>query len=400
MPTQDRYLAEVTSYLTLPDELKAEILEELAVHLGDTVAGLQEAGLSEQAAEAEALSRLGPPAALARALVAARRRPAQLLAAAGAGTWAAIGSGFTGAAGALLVVLLAAIVGSIATRQVAGALGIYPTGWTGEWNTVLTGVVFAVGALYAGAAAVSGVARRGWRAPSEVRPVVAVVGGFLIAFLVLVLFEAALNWASVIALALVPAAFAVGTQVDTVRPLRVRILGVLCLAATAVVLTVGVATFAAAGQAQSYSWNADSVGAGILPQWWGGSSRRANALFGTTGSRSSALGVETVEYQVANPGAIAQLSDFRLEAWIGQPPQDDWHLAPGQTGPFAVAPAELDGTTLSGTIIFNQAPNIDWAEVVLTAVGPDGQRYLLDASGPEQTQFFGSVWSWFAALAR
>jgi hypothetical protein len=66
-------------------------------------------------------------------------------------------------------------------------------------------------------------------------------------------------------------------------------------------------------------------------------------------------------------------------------------LVPGQTGPYAVGPAQLDGTTLSGTITFNQAPNVDWAGVVLTAGGPDGQRYLLDASGPERTEFFGSV---------
>jgi hypothetical protein len=59
-----------------------------------------------------------------------------------------------------------------------------------------------------------------------------------------------------------------------------------------------------------------------------------------------------------------------------------------------------DGAAVSGTIAFNSEPGVDWAQVVLTAFGPDGHRYLLWASGPQQSEFFGSVASWFAAVAR
>jgi hypothetical protein len=398
MDPKDQYLTEVAGFLTLPEELKAEILEELAAHLADTVADLENTGLEPDLAEAEALARLGQPDHLARALATAHRTPAQLLAAAGAGTWAAIGSGVGGAIVGWLVVMLAAILGTIVVRQVTAALDIYFTGWTGGWNTVLTGLVLAAGALAAGTAAVHAVARRGWRAPYEVRDVVALTGGTALALLVLVLFEASLNWASVLALSLVPIAFAVGTRVSTLRPTGIRTLGVLSIATAAVVLVAGLMTGVSAGPSQSYSWNQDSIGSGILPPWWGGSSERANALFGSQSSSSTALGGETIEYQASSQQAIAQLRDFRLEAWVAQAPRDDWRLVPGQTRPFAVAPAYFDGTTISGTIAYNQSPTVTWAQVVLTAVGHDGQRYLLDASGPQQTEFFGSVWSWFAAL--
>ena len=399
MDSEDRYLAEVAVHLTLPDQPKAEILEELAVHLGDTIADLQEAGLEPEAAQSEALARLGPPAGLARAIMAAHRSPAQLLAAAGAGTWAAIGSGVAGAVTGWLVVLLASVLGWLMVWQVAKALDIYYTGWTGGWNTVLTAVALAIGTFSAGAGAVRAVALRGWRAPSEVRGLVALAGGVTLAFPVLFLFEAALNWASVLGLVLVPVAFAFGTRFDTFGPLGARALGVLLIAAMAVVLPVSGAALVTANHTQSYSWNEETLGAGMLPPWWGGSPESAAVLFSSQ-STSMALGTDSVEYDLVSQQAIAQFRDFRLEAWIGEPPHDDWRLVAGQTGPYAVAPALLDGTTLSGTITFNQAPNVDWAGVVLTAAGPDGQRYLLDASGPERTEFFGSVWSWFAALAR
>ena len=400
MGPADRYLAEVAAHLTLPDEPRAEILEELAAHIGDAAADLRAAGHEPDVAEMEALARLGPPATIARALVAARRGPAQLLAAAGAGTWAALGSGVYGALTGWVVVVIASVVGLIITHWAVDALGVYFRGWAGGWNTVLTALVLAVGAYTAGAAATRGVARRDWWAASEIRGDVAVIGAITVAFLILVVYEASLNWASVLALILVPCAFAAGTRIETPPLRRFRDLGVLLVAALVIVLVGSFATWAAAGHPDSYSWNEETLGAGILPPWWGGSPDSAHSRFDASTSTSTALGTESVEYDAVSQQAIAQLRDFRLEAWIGEPPHDDWHLVPGQTRPFAVAPAQLDGTTLSGTIVFNQVPEVDWAGVVLTAVGPDGQRYLLDVSGLEQTEFFGSVFSWFAALAR
>jgi HAAS len=337
MGPADRYLAEVAAHLTLPDELRAEILEELAAHIGDAAADLRAAGHELDVAEIEALARLGPPATLARALVAARRRPAQLLAAAGVGTWAAIGSGVAGAVTGWLVVLLASVLGSLVVWQVAKALDIYYTGWTGGWNTVLTAVALAIGTFSAGAGAVRAVALRGWRAPSEVRGLVALAGGVMLAFPVLFLFEATLNWASVLGLILVPVAFAFGTRFDTFGPLGARALGVLLIAALAVVLLVNGAVVVTANHTQNYSWNEEVFGAGVLPPWWGGSPESAAVLLGSQ-STSTALGVETIEYDAVSQQAVAQLRDFRLEAWIGERPTTIGAWSPARLAPLRWPP--------------------------------------------------------------
>jgi HAAS len=391
MNAQNRYFGEVNSHLTLPDELKSEVLEELAAHVADTIADLQDAGLGPETAESEAISRLGPPSELARALVAARRTPRQLLAAAGSGTWAAIGSGIKGAiTGWLIVAIASAFVWAVAHQF---------RGWSAGWNTVLTAMVLATGAFAAGTAATRTVARRAWRAAPEVRNGVALAGAGVLAFLVLGLFETSLNWASVLGLAIVPLAFAAGTRTGDVRP-GIRTAVVLFVAAAILTAGAAFATQLSRGRIDSYSWNEDTFGAGILPLWWGGSSTAADALLQGSVSTSQMVGTEAIEYQVPSPQVIARLTDFRLEAWVADAPRDDWHLAPGQTAPYAVAPAYVDGTSMSGTIVFNQEPLANWAAVVLTAVGPDGRRYVLAATGPEQTEFFGTVWNWIAALTR
>jgi hypothetical protein len=111
-------------------------------------------------------------------------------------------------------------------------------------------------------------------------------------------------------------------------------------------------------------------------------------------------GIATISVDATSAAVAARFRDYRLEAWRAETPQDGWRLQPGQGAPFASAPASVDGTTVSGTITFNRRPGLDWAEVVLTAVAPDGRRYLLYGSGPQPTQFYGSVASWFEALTR
>jgi hypothetical protein len=111
-------------------------------------------------------------------------------------------------------------------------------------------------------------------------------------------------------------------------------------------------------------------------------------------------GIDSVTVEATSAAVLSKFSDYRLEAWRAQAPQDGWALLPGQTGPFAVTQVRPDGATVSGTIAFNSEPGVDWAQVVLTATGRDAHRYLLWASGPQQAEFFGSVASWFAAITR
>jgi hypothetical protein len=162
--------------------------------------------------------------------------------------------------------------------------------------------------------------------------------------------------------------------------------------------SMAVTAAAGAGQVKSYSWSETTHGYEMIAPWWQDPAI-GQTDFPSSESWSTDLGVETVTTYAANRDVTAKFRDFRLEAWQVEAPSDGWALVPGQSAPFATAPAEVDDTAVSGTLTFNQAPGVEWAQVVLTAIGPDGRRYLLTASGPEQTEFYGSVWAWFAALA-
>lgn len=398
MDARDSFLNEVAAALPLPDEVRGEVIEELAVHLADSVAELVDKGRAPEVAEAESIARLGPPTDLARGLARAHRGPSRLLAAAGAGTWAAVRAGFQGALVGWLLIVLASILAMTVVRTAASWIGLQTNlGWPGGWNTVLTAAGLNLGALLAGAAAVRAVARRGWRTSQEVRAAVIGVGGLAVGWLALVVFETALNWASVVALLLVPISFGIGARIERLGPINVRFAGVVIIAELLLVTTVSVGA-AATGGASSYEWSETTHGYEMIAPWWQDPAAGPTLDFPSGSSGSTAPGVETISIDAASPAVIARFHDFRFEAWQAEAPRDGWRLLPGQDGPFATAPATVDGLIVSSTLRFDQTPGVDWAQVVLTGIGPDGRRYLLTASGPEPTEFHGSVWSWFSAL--
>lgn len=399
MEPRERFLDAVGERLPLPGSQRSEVLEELVAHLDDAVANLMTQGRERGAAELEAVARLGSPDELASALMRARRTRAQLLAAAGAGTLAAVRSGFFGALTGWLLSALVAVLITIAMRALRPALG-FPSwsGWSPGWNSVITGAGLVLGALLAGASAVRVVATRGWRSPAEVRLAVAVAGFVVVGYLVLVDVEASLNWASVLVFLAVPTAFAVGAWLDRIRPPSagwlVALTGGLLVGVLGLGATLGVST----PGGSSYQWTDEAHGYAIIAPWWQVPGSSDSAAFVIGESSWGSLGVEAVTVQAVSEAKAAQFRDYRLEAWRVEPPGDGWRLIAGQTAPFAVAQGQLNGAAISGTLRFNGEPGVEWAQVVLTAIGPNGQRYLLYASGPEQTEFYGSVWSWFRAL--
>jgi hypothetical protein len=397
---RDGYLADLAAQLPLPDPQRAEVLEELAAHLGDGVADLVAHGRDPQEAEAEVLRRLGSPDDLARGLLRARQTRSQLLAAAGAGVVAALRSGLFGALAGWLLVALASVLVTVALQYLRPALGLSEwSGWTPGWNSVITGAGLAIGAALAGAAAVRVVAARSWRPATDVRLAVAVVGASVIAYLTLVLAHESLNWASVLAYLGVPVAFVFGSRFERLHPPRWRSL----LVATPAVLVGALVFSAASGFAMQgvpgigYWWSEETHGYAMIAPWWA-EPGSADPVVVSSGEGWGGTGIDSVTVEGTSSAALATFSDWRLEAWRAEPPHDGWALVPGQTEPFANSTAAQDGATVSGTIAFNTEPDVDWAQVVLTAMGPDGHRYLLWASGPQQTEFYGSVWSWFAAL--
>jgi hypothetical protein len=223
----------------------------------------------------------------------------------------------------------------------------------------------------------------------------------VIGFLALVSAQESLNWASVIAYLAVPLAFVVGARFERLGPPRWH-----HLVGATVILLIGVVVAGAAGgyasrggPAGGYSWNDATHGYSMVAPWWQEPGSSNSDIVGS-GEGWGAVGIDAVTVEAASAAALSKFADFRLEAWRAEAPQDGWALVPGQKGPFATAAVSPDGATVSGTIAFNTEPNVDWAQIVLTATGPGGHRYLLWASGPQQSEFFGSVSSWFGAIAR
>jgi energy-coupling factor transporter transmembrane protein EcfT len=394
------FLAKVAAGLTLPDPMSAEVLQELSDHLDDVASELEASGAALLDAEREAIERLGPPAKLAHDLSRAHRPRSRLLLAAGAGAVEAVRVGLFGLLLGWLFVLLAFVLGGAASRAASSMLGLNPEAdWAGGWNTVLTAVTFNVAACLGGAAAVRAVARVGWSTPREVRRGVLLGGGALLAWVVLVVVPQQLNWASVIGLCAVPVAFALGTRFDALRPMR-------AYSAMLLLLIPGILAFGAISLARSatgpgpttyFSWNeqthAEEMG---IPLWWTGTSAAPPTF--TEGGWGGSLGTLTVDVNAASEASAAQFSGLRLEAWAAEPPKGDWRLRPGQAGPFATAPAVRAGTEITGTLRFATRPDVAWAQVTLTGVAPDGQRYILWSSGPQDATFQGTVWAWLTAL--
>jgi hypothetical protein len=64
-----------------------------------------------------------------------------------------------------------------------------------------------------------------------------------------------------------------------------------------------------------------------------------------------------------------------------------------------VAPIERDGRTLTAWLDTSSTPGTDSWELVVTGVGSDGTRYVLDAGTILNSTFHGSAWDWFAAVS-
>lgn len=122
---RDAFLRRIADRLPFDEAERLDILRELAVHLADSTAGLEADGLTREAAERAAIERLGSPDRLANALTEARRSPRRLLAAAGAGTYAALGGALYG----YLFVLLVVMSVSFATVGLAAALHLFGGSW-------------------------------------------------------------------------------------------------------------------------------------------------------------------------------------------------------------------------------------------------------------------------------
>jgi hypothetical protein len=413
---RDAFLQRIADGLPFDEAEKLDILRELAAHLADSTARLEADGLPLDAAQRTALDRLGPPDRLAVELTQARRTPRRLLAAAGAGTWAAVSGVIYGYLFGVLILVLVSI-GTVALA--ASVVHLFGGSWGSLLdNSALTLLALGVGLYVAGHKVTSVVAARAGYHIRAARLVTTALGGGLVLGYALVGWSGALNWPDVAILLSLPAWFVVGAWRSTAaafpsRRWRLQVLGLML-----VIVPLGLI-----------------LGAGQQPQGNGGVWPAAGveriglttpaAVAAAQDGDGGGMGGGTVSIGtiIRDPAVLAGWRDLRVEAWrgTGAVGTDPSLLAldPVARGPFAVEPAgfETPGQTpswtwasgdalpdgsvrLSGSVRIDRSPNVTLAWVAITGLGPDGRRYII--SGPlfDSTSFRGTAWDWFAAIVK
>lgn len=422
MAERDRFLAEVGAALPFDDVERDGILEELATHLADSAADLEAGGLPADDAERAAIARLGPPARLADELTRARRTPRRLLAAAGAGTWAAVTGVIYGYLFGLLVLLTASFGVALVVGLAARLVGVLPPGLSVASNSTITLLALGIGAYAAGLKVTPAVAARAGYRRRVARRVTTVVGGSIIFIWALVGWRGVLDWPTVVVLLSLPAWYVVGawTASGARFPTRRWRLGAVGLGIVVVTMSIPVGG-GPSGQV--------SVGVGAWPGSpesgfgrIGAPAPEAVAAAQDLGSGGSLMGgVMWVATVFRDPAVLAGWRDLRVEAWRGI---DHDRVDPTAARPFAVGPAALGpagespfgswpggswyggeplpptARQLSGSVRIDRTPGVTWTFVAITGRAPDGTRHILHGPSLEQTAFDGTALDWLAAVIR
>ena len=384
------FLRELDAVLPFPDDRRSEIVEEIASHLDDAVAD----GLTESSAQ----RRLGEPADLARDLARPEQSAWRVLAGVGAALRSGIGHWLYGYLLGSLLVFLGAL-GSAALVQLIGAwLG---TGWTlmtsdQGWNTMLVALAAAVGLYYAGRVIPDRLARTSRLLERDVRPYAVAATAVLALAITVLVVDAPQNWASVVALAMAPSAVALGALRPSLLPSGLRAYAAILVLALALPMALLALTgLGTASAGVNVTDGPSDRNLGHVGPWWPPFSDDGFPPIESSGwsreGNGPVLWNATVE-----PGALGELHDLRLEAWHSDPAAlaiDDQF-----TEPFAVAiPSRGDGT-LTAAIDTASEPGVGAWELVLTGVGPDDVRYVLDAGSGGNSTFTGSAWDWVTAV--
>ena len=112
-------------------------------------------------------------------------------------------------------------------------------------------------------------------------------------------------------------------------------------------------------------------------------------------SLSQADGVATMTVSVVDAAGLRGWTSLTLEGWRGDP--QTLAIVPGETHPFASAPARFANGQLQAAVRVDNVRNVDTYAAVLTGVGPDGVRYVLSGPNGLQGHFVGTIWDWFTA---
>ena len=412
------YLDRMTVALELPAGDVAEVRAELADHLQDSIANLEAEGFEREAAIREALGRLGPPAELGRQLRVAHQSTRRLLAGVGGGVFAA-GGGFVlgylgGAALALVLALVLVAAAAVLTLVGAPLPDITTSGGGSAGNSLMLSVMLAVAAAFATRYAVRTSAGLSRRAPRTVALFWTAAAVLIFGWLALFGIRGQQSWLGVAGELCIPLAAVAGALVRIERPMpHVGRWAIICSAISVGFLVLGLAAFSVssaggtvlAHEYQPADLHLDTVAPAAPSVWLPADDY---VMMGGGGSQNSAADIDaqliSQASNASNPLPFASVltnwKDLRFEAWHGQPMWQDSGaigIDTRYTGAFAVQPAVLRGDSLQATFHFERMRDARSWWVVLTGVGPDGNRYRLGDGTGRETDFDGSVWDWLTA---
>jgi hypothetical protein len=399
------YLDRLSGRLGLPEPWATDVRAEVASHLAEAVDESLAAGLDDVAATREALSRLGSPDALADGLRAAHQTRRRLVAGIAGGATAAIGNGVFGTVlGWMLAVglLLAATVVVTVVGSLAGVRFDTFNMPSATWEGLLTALALTVGAFLAGRGAVRATSARSRRPTRSVAAGWSVAGAVLLTAWLLFVFRASLATVVVAAELLVPVGFVLGATVGADRsgPRRAPLL----LLAIAITSCAGLFGLVAVGAQTSQQLQAGGSGPYTsMDEMWHAQGfdplgrpapESMQGVFGDQ-SLSQANGVATMTVSVVDAAGLRGWTGLALEAWRGD--SQTLAILPGETHPFASAPASFANGQLQAAVRVDNVRNVDTYAAVLTGVGPDGVRYVLSGPNGLQGHFVGTIWDWLTA---
>lgn len=391
---RDAYLERVSARLRLPEGDASDVIEELRGHLDESVTSLLDEGLTPDQAERESIARLGDPGELADGIRTARQTRRRLLAAAGSGAVAAVGGVVWGYLFAAALATVAGVSTTILLSFALQSLHLSTPGY--RMATDLLSVPFALFIpAYAAHRMVGAIAVRAARPAGTIRRPVALVGGGLLAIVVVFMIPFDDGLIGMLVLLAIPVGFATGALLARdENALRLRRLSgrwVLALLgiATLTLTVVSLATsefYPDGGYSAEYTFEqlnppaTDVLGDGWVAQ---GSSIGLGYL-----------GEVTLSPEPAN--LLDGWRDLRIEAW---PASDEvrFDIDASATAPAFIAPMARDEFgQYVGALDLGVSKERHEYLVATTGIAPDGTRYLLGGpDGPVTPRpWIGTVWQY------
>ncbi|MEO6579492.1 MAG: permease prefix domain 1-containing protein [Candidatus Limnocylindria bacterium] len=414
MPERDlseRWFVRLHDALALPGDERTDAIEEIRAHVELAADEMVARGVSREAGTRRVLERLGAPDRLARDITAAHRRPSDLLTAGGVALRVTAVTGLKALVVAWAGVALLAValnLGVAATRRFVGSQFLQ-----NDWSQVLDGLIpAAVGALVAyavGRSLVTPVAIAAHRSRSEIRWVILAIGLTVATAIALTAVEARWSVPTALAMASLPAWFALGVLRPALLPswrLPGRGAVVLILA---LLVALPLMLFAAGGQPlssgqsfESEAFDPNVAYAAVGP--FVDMERPPLDVIETTESAGPWSGPGPIRIERSGTfvtGDADQWTGLRLEVWQGLEDELNGNvLDPQATAPLATAPMTTAGTRVHGSVELLPEPRRSFYYVAITGMTAAGERVQLAWPGIEWWQWRGTAYQFFEALVR